>query len=156
MSQDMVNYMTMEGLTFYEYGASYTWASVLALKFLVTFMTCVFQVGFTVRIRISLRRSIKFLVENSSGLQGARRYQKIIRFSVVLCVIMVFYNFAVQGVITGKEIHRQLIAYFLIDYRILENLGAMRALEITDRVMYMINCLKPCLVGLTYIWVKCW
>ena len=82
-------------------------------------------------------------------------YKKIIRFSVILCVITVFYNFFVLGVRIALKSRVQMITYMLIEYRPLRDFWIQKAATVTDVVMHMVQCLKPAFVALAYIWVKC-
>ena len=130
----------------------YTWAYFVGLKVVISLVTAIFHVVFTVRIRIDLEKSIHFLSLNVNGAKGIPRYHRIIQFSVSLCMIVVFFNVFVAGldvaVVIWRNLHRNGLVFH--DFTLLAD-------KIMNVMKYWVNilfCFQPFCYALAYIWLK--
>ena len=90
-----------------------------------------------------------------SAISFIKAYARIIRFSIWMSVIVISYNCLVVAPLTAMHIRRQLITYSIIFFSITRNLALHRGLAIMEYVLEAVFCLKPGIVALAYIVVKC-
>ena len=132
----------------------YTWIYFVALKAIVSIMTAVFHIVITVRIKISLEKSIEFLSQVSTASKGVALYRKVIRFSIFICTIVVFYNIVIMGVNESLLIRRNIFSNFLAHHQFLNKYLIDAVLNVMPYWMNIIICFKPCCYAAAYIWVK--
>ena len=130
----------------------YTWVYYIVLNIVVKVMVFVFHVVFVVRIRVSLNGSIAFLSKLHRANNNVRVYERIIKFSLIICSIVGFFNVLVTGIQTGLMVYKHLAfnRYFV--------LSILRYAAVCDIVKYSVNIivfLKTACYGGAYIWLKC-
>ena len=134
--------------------AKYTWVYFVALKAIVSLMICVFHVVFTARIRISLNKSIAFLKQVNATSNGARAYERIIRFSLAICSVVVVYNLFVLCGEIGVEIRHHLLANDLFNLRFSSQEYSIPYVTLVRYSVNILHCFKPACYGVPYIWVR--
>ena len=132
----------------------YTWVYFVALKVVVSFMTAIFHVVFTVRIKIDLDKSIAFLSLNMNGAQGIARYRKIIRFSVSLCLIVVFFHVLVAGLDAAVLIRQQIHSNSMVHHLFLQNLLVDKVMNVMRYWINILVCFQPFCYATAHIWLK--
>ena len=156
ISQDIeVKYIGRPASPFNEgFQRRYTWVYFVVLKVMVSSMTAIFHVVFSVRIRIDLEKSIAFLSLNMNGAKGIARYRKIIRFSVYLCLIVVFFNIGVTGLEAAVLIRRHIHSNYLVDHSFLQNLLVDKVMNVMEYWINIVICFQPFCYASAHIWLK--
>ena len=135
--------------------ANYAWIADIAFRVLISFSTAIFHLVFTLRIRLALKKSIKFLEKSNVSTDAAERYRRIILFTSVISSILFVYNIVAQSVLAYCSFQRQLVINFpmmVIDFTF--NTSLLNFEAIARYSVKMLFCLKPFAFGVTYIWAR--
>ena len=132
----------------------YTWIYFVALKIIVSFMRAIAHVVLTIRIKINLEKSIAFLSMNMTRTVSIEQYRRIIRFSVYICMIVVFYNVAIASLDAAFFIWKQIHVNYLVEYPFYKNLLASRLMSIMPYLVNVIICFQPFCFASVHIWFK--
>ena len=156
ISKDMK--LKWEGLTsfgpYQGWRRRYTWIYFVALKIIVSFMTAISYIVFTIRIKINLEKSIAFLSLSVTGTTSIQQYRKIIKFTIYICMVVVFYNIAISSLDAGIFIWKQIHDNYLVEYPFFKNLLASRLMNIMPYLVNVIICFQPFCFALVHIWFK--
>ena len=118
--------------------------------------TYVFHVVFAVRIHLTLSGSIAFLLtlNGEHALKNAARYRKIVRFSVIICVITFVYNLLLEGIQTFLLVRDNMIINVVVVVIFLEvNPVINRLFSILGYVMNVAVSFKPVCYAAAYVWI---
>ena len=133
-------------------GTYNAWLPNLILKIISSSLSSCFFCFFTVKIRGALKKSVQFLSVATTSGQCVERYEKIIRFSTLLCVCVVMFNLILENVANGFAIlHAKMTFYSLYySYLIYDEDVAIYS-RLTWKVL---TCLKPGFYAIIYLWLK--
>ena len=134
---------------------NYAWIADIAFRVVISFLTAIFHLIFTLRIRVALKKSIEFLEKSNVVTDAAEGYRRIIVFTSVICSILFVYNIMAQLILAYCSFQRQLVANFpmmVIDFSLNYTLWNFEA--IARYSVKMLFCLKPFAFGVTYIWAR--
>ena len=133
----------------------YAWIADIIFRFVISASSAVFHLVFTIRIRISLKKSIEFLTQSNVTSNNAKQYQRIVVFTTAISCIFFSYNIIAHLLQAWCSINQQLLANFplsVVSYAF--NLDVQRAAQIVKYLVKMLFCMKPFAFGITYIWVR--
>ena len=82
------------------------------------------------------------------------QYRRIIRFSVYICMIVVFYNVAIASLDAAFFIWKQIHVNYLVEYPFYKNLLASRLMSIMPYLVNVIICFQPFCFASVHIWFK--
>ena len=134
------------------------WIADLVLKIAVSLMLCAVYVAFAIHIRSSLTKSIRFLERSNGSARAILGYQRIIKFTTIICTILVIYNAGIRLLERSLFLYGKLLAYhqkWL--YGIggaLMNYPLIRAMEFMKYMIKALMCAKPTCFLSTYIWMR--
>ena len=134
---------------------NYAWIADIAFRVVISFLTAIFHLVFTLRIRIALKKSIEFLEKSNVSTDAAERYHRIIAFTTAISSILFFYNIIIRLIQGYCLINQHIVINFPImvgDYSLNHTVWNVETL--IRYAVKMFFCLKPFAVGITYIWAR--
>ena len=134
---------------------NYAWIADVAFRVIISFLTAIFHLVFTLRIRVTLKKSIQFLEKSNVATDAAQRYRRIMAFTTIISAILFFYNIIAQMLQGWCILHQQLVVNFantFFDYSL--NHGVAIAEPMVRYAVKMLLSIKPLAFGLTYMWAR--
>ena len=137
-------------------GRRYTWIPYVVLKIIVSAMVSAFQIFLTVRVEATLRDGIRFLRLNDSlsASKRAEAYAKIIRYSILICCILVLYNLCVQSVEIALMARHHMHANWMKNYLFGRNRSWEDVLVVSKLATHILICMKPFCYAAAWIWFR--
>ena len=134
------------------------WFYCAIFKFLVSVLICGTMLFFTIKVDISLKKSIQFHMRSNTNPTAVYKYGKVRYFSTAICMLMVAIDFVARNILMGFEIRRHILVTSLFYYPLISTDGSVYRREmviaITKISLMLLMSLKPGLYGLAYLWVK--
>ena len=124
---------------------------LIVLKGTISIAIWGFFIVMTTKICRVLTKGVQFLLESKAGPEGIAKYSKIMRYSYVICLIVVFFNLILENIDLGLLAWIKLFSLNFIPVTDLRNVHKATEGRLLIRLMLS---LKPGFYGLAYIWVK--
>ena len=131
------------------------WISKVVLVICFSMTTCGFCLFFTCKIRATLLKAIKFLRTSNATGRAAEAYERIIKVSMIICVIFLVYNLLIVSLdITVHFIRFSEATGFdsnNYQYDAVRSMNLLNAIVLIRLVNNIIVCFKPCCYGIAFI-----
>ena len=131
------------------------WISKVVLVICFSMTTCGFCLFFTCKIRATLLKAIKFLRSSNATGRAAEAYERIIKVSMIICVIFMVYNLLIATLDITVHIIRFTEATGLnsnkYPYDAVHSMNLLNAIVLIRLVINIIVCFKPCCYGIAFI-----
>ena len=132
---------------------SSTWAYNVALKTIVHTLSSLFFIFFTIRICTTLKKAAAFLRLSSSTAAHAVKYDRIITFSKVICIIVISFNFCLENAGSGLIISDYRNRYNMIKF-IPVNLHSWQTQTYAHKIVKAVLHSKHGFYAMAYLWLK--
>ena len=132
------------------------WMSYVGLKLFVSVLICIFHVVVTARTRRRLERAIAFLLRANVDISHGhvRKYEKLRKFSLVVCLLIVINNFVVRALEISIKAHRNRYLHARPAQKLWLSRSDSMFLNIARYVINVVVCIKPCCYAAAYSWLK--
>ena len=124
---------------------------LVVLKGTISIAISGFFIVITARICRVLNKGVQFLKESHAGSESIARYSKVMRFSFILCIIVVVFNFILDSIDLGLMAWMKLYSLNFISHI---SFSKMHKISVGRSFLKTIFSLKPGFYGLAYIWIK--